>query len=52
MKNRKLEIEDTAIAKLYQEKVQGFNTKKELALFLIKEPAADYSPELDFKLKT
>jgi site-specific DNA-methyltransferase (adenine-specific) len=50
LKNRKLEIENPNIAKLYKEKIRGFNTKKELELFLINEPSEEYSPDLDFKL--
>lgn len=45
-KNRKLEIENPNIASKYRQKLQGFNTQKELDLFLAKEPEAEYSSEL------
>jgi site-specific DNA-methyltransferase (adenine-specific) len=45
-KNRKLEIENKRTASVYREKISGFNTKKELELFLSEEPKVDYSPEL------
>src|SRR5690554_596281 len=45
-KNRKLEIEDTKTAAKYRQKIQGFNYQKELDLFLMKEPEAEYSPDL------
>jgi site-specific DNA-methyltransferase (adenine-specific) len=47
-KNRKLEIENPTIAATYKQKINGFNDKKELSLFLANEPNEDYSPELEF----
>ncbi len=47
-KNRKLEIENPTIAESYIQKINGFNNKKELSLFLVNEPTEDYSPELIF----
>ena len=47
-KNRKLEIESPAIAEQYKQKINGFNDKKELSLFLANEPLDDYSAELIF----
>ena len=47
-KNRKLEIENPAIAENYKQKINGFNDKKELSLFLANEPNEEYS--LDLKL--
>ncbi len=48
-KNRKLEIENKATAELYREKLNGFNNKKELSLFLAEEPRVEYKSELKFK---
>ena len=45
-KNRKLEIENPKTAELYRQKIQGFTNKKELDLFLAKEPTEDYCNEL------
>lgn len=58
-KNRKLEIEDKNIATTYRQKINGFETKKQLQLYLAEEPktkekvALGYirSKDLD-KLKT
>ena len=47
-KNRKLEIENPKIAALYKEKISGFNDKKELSLFLMQEPQAEYSKNINF----
>lgn len=47
-KNRKLEIEIPQIAATYRQKISGFNTTKELELFLAEEPAIEYSSELSF----
>lgn len=47
-KNRKLEIENSGIAASYREKINGFNSKKELTLFLAEEPRPAYSPDLNF----
>ena len=46
-KNRKLEIENPIMAAHYRQKINGFNDKKELSLFLAQEPNEDYSPDLD-----
>src|SRR5690554_2765405 len=45
-KNRKLEIEHPQIAGKYRQKLTGFNNKKELELFLVKEPQEEYSTDL------
>jgi len=45
-KNRKLEIENPTTANLYRQKIGGFNDKKELELFLVKEPREAYNSEL------
>ncbi len=45
-KNRKLEIENPNKAATFREKIGGFNSKKELDLFLLKEPALEYQIEL------
>lgn len=45
-KNRKLEIENPKTAELYRQKIQGFTNKKELDLFLTKEPTEEYGSEL------
>lgn len=47
-KNRRLEIENPKIAVTYRQKIGGFNDKKELELFLVKEPKEEYKTELDF----
>ena len=41
-KNRKLEIEKPRTAQSYREKVNGFNNKNELSLFLASEPECEY----------
>lgn len=45
-KNRKLEIQNNKIAELYRQKINGFNNKKELELFLFEEPNYEYKSEL------
>lgn len=45
-KCRKLEIENPKIASKYRQRLQGFNSQKELALFLAKEPKTEYISEL------
>lgn len=47
-KNRKLEIENPRTAEIYRQKLGGFNNKKELELFLVNEPQAEYITELKF----
>lgn len=47
-KKRKLEIENQFIASNYRQKLNGFNDKKELELFLVNEPKNLYSPDLIF----
>ena len=47
-KNRKLEIESTDIQRQFRQKINGFNSKEELTLFLAREPVNLYSPELTF----
>jgi site-specific DNA-methyltransferase (adenine-specific) len=44
--NRKLEIENLSKAETYRRKIRGFNTTKDLELFLFKEPKALYTSEL------
>ncbi|OFX49283.1 MAG: DNA methylase N-4 [Bacteroidetes bacterium GWA2_30_7] len=46
-KNRKLEIENQTTASLYRQKIGGFISKKQLELFLVEEPQAEYSKELN-----
>ena len=45
-KNRKLEIQNQKIATLYKEKINGFNNKKELELFLLQESELEYKTDL------
>ncbi|VBB48419.1 Modification methylase MboIB [uncultured Paludibacter sp.] len=45
-RNRKIEIEDINITSKYRQKLNGFNNKKELELFLINEPISEYTQEL------
>lgn len=45
-KKRRLEIEDPKVASSYREKLNGFNDKKELELFLANEPKEEYRSEL------
>ena len=47
-KNRKLEIENSEIAHRYREKLNGFNSKKELESYLIREDIEEYKSELKF----
>ena len=47
-KNRKQEIENPNIARVYRQKISGFNSKKELELFLFEEPKVEYGSELFF----
>lgn len=44
-KNRKLEIETPKIAHNYKERINGFNYKQELSLFLASEPLTEYIPQ-------
>jgi site-specific DNA-methyltransferase (adenine-specific) len=44
-KNRKLEIENQRVKSLYNQKINGFNDKKELELFLVNEEQGDYEIE-------
>ncbi len=46
-KNRKIEIENPKVAALYKEKINGFNNKKELELFLLEEPQVEYRSKLN-----
>jgi site-specific DNA-methyltransferase (adenine-specific) len=50
-KNRKLEIESNKISALYRQKIGGFNTKKELELFLVEEPQTEYKTEIKLSKK-
>ena len=45
-KNRKLEIQNNRIAAAYRQKIAGFNTNKELELFLVNEPQIEYNTEI------
>lgn len=45
-KNRKLEIENPKTAATFRQKIDGFNNKKELELFLFEESKEDYKAEL------
>lgn len=47
--NRKLEIENPNIAGTYKQKLGGFENKKQLELFLVQEPIAEYSRDLTFE---
>ena len=50
-KNRKLEIENPKTSAIYRQKIGGFADKKELELFLVQEPQAEYRTELDLTTK-
>lgn len=45
-KQRRLEIENHKTAALYRQNISGFNSKKELELFLAEEPPSEYGSEL------
>ena len=45
----KLEIENPNIAGTYKQKLGGFENKKQLELFLVQEPIAEYSRDLTFE---
>ena len=45
-KKRRIEIENNKTAALYRQKINGFNDKKELELFLVSEPQSEYLNEL------
>ncbi len=45
-KNRKLEIENPQVSGTYRSKLGGFETKNQLELFLVNEPAAEYEREM------
>lgn len=47
-KNRKLEIENKKTANFYKQKLNGFQDKKELELFLLEEPKVEYRSEIHF----
>ena len=47
-KARKLEIKNNTIAAKYKQKLGCFNTEKEIELFVLKEPQAEYKTELNF----
>ena len=46
--NRKKEIENPIIQKQFVEKINGFNDKKELSLYLFQEPEGKYNTEIKF----
>ena len=50
-KNRKIEIENPKTSATYRQKIGGFNDKKELELFLVEEPRAEYKTELNLENK-
>ena len=50
-KNRKIEIENPKTSATYKQKIGGFNNKKELELFLVKEPRTKYKTELNLENK-
>jgi len=50
-KNRKLEIENPIIVESYRSKISGFETKKQLELYLVEEPREEYRIELDLDRK-
>jgi site-specific DNA-methyltransferase (adenine-specific) len=50
-KNRKLEIENPKTAAILRQKIDGFNNKKELELFLFEEPKEEYNTELNLTKK-
>jgi site-specific DNA-methyltransferase (adenine-specific) len=47
-KNRKIEIENPRTAATLRQKIGGFNSNKELELFLFEEPKEEYKTELSF----
>ena len=47
-KNRKLKIENPSTRTFYNQKISGFNDKKELELFLVNEPQGKYKIETLF----
>jgi site-specific DNA-methyltransferase (adenine-specific) len=49
-KNRKLEIENPKTAATFRQKIDGFNNKKELELFLVEEPKEEYKTELNLTM--
>ena len=51
-KNRKLEIENPKISRTYRQKIDGCSNKKELELFLVEEPQAEYKTELNLNNHT
>lgn len=46
-KNRKLEIGNPSITQNYRQKINGFETKKQLELYLVNEPKTEYSSDLE-----
>jgi site-specific DNA-methyltransferase (adenine-specific) len=50
-KNRKLEIETPKTAATFRQKIDGFNNKRELELFLIEEPKEEYKTEINLTKK-
>lgn len=46
-KKRKLEIDNELIANQYRQKINGFETKKQLELYLVEEPKTEYSFDLE-----
>ena len=45
-KNRKLEIENPKISSKYKSKIQGFQVKQQLEIFLAQEPSVDYLTDI------
>ncbi len=47
-KNRKIEIENPKTNALYKSKIQGFQEKKQLEMFIANEPKVDYKSDIFF----
>ena len=50
-RNRKFEIENQKTVNLYKSKIQGFQTKKQLSLFIAQEPLLKYGNELNLDIR-
>ncbi|MCZ8228577.1 site-specific DNA-methyltransferase [Flavobacterium sp.] len=47
-KNRKLEIQDEKVATNYRQKMNGFETKNQLQIYLAEEPIEPYTIDIEF----
>ena len=47
-KNRKLEIQDEKVATNYRQKMNGFETKNQLQIYLEEEPIEPYTIDIEF----